>query len=296
MKFEDYLKQDAAIEHEFADESIISNLHLTSLSMSLKELNSRFEIVQKEENQHRKEALQREYETELQKQNWLLQDCDAVQKVKTISLDQLKNHVDRDKKSCDAYFYNPNTNIHKRNLMIEFKNVNKDKILEFIKSDNKDGLWCKVADSIALLTDGIEFDGYTKQELLSNTHVIIVYGEKANTVSTMHMNLGRKGLAPKDRSGKQNKAVRFDRQKNKEYSVKETKEILDKFADKLKGKGLAACPEGYFGVPIKEPDADKSGKERGCWYTLYSKKDFQKVVRDEGFFDSWDWGMYDEYF
>ncbi len=27
MKFEDYLKQDAAIEHEFADESIISNLH-----------------------------------------------------------------------------------------------------------------------------------------------------------------------------------------------------------------------------------------------------------------------------
>lgn len=296
MKFKEYLEQDLAIDHEFADECIISDLYLTSLPMSLRELDSRFDKVQKEGNLDRRESLQREYDRELQKQDWLLHDCDAVRKVKTISLDQLKNYIDRDKRSCDAYFYNPNIKNHKRNLMIEFKNVNKDKILEYIKSDNIDGLWCKVADSIALLTDDVEFDGFTKQELLSNTHLMIVYGEKANTVSTMHMNLGRKSLVQKDRNGRQNKAVRFDRQKNKEYSKKEAKEIQDKFADKLKRKGLATCSEGYFGVPIKDPDVDKSRKESGCWYTLYSKKDFQKVVGDEGFFDSWDWGMYNEYF
>lgn len=88
----------------------------------------------------------------------------------------------------------------------------------------------------------------------------------------------------------------MDRQKSKEYSIKETKELLDKFSNKMKLKGFAFCPEGYFGVPIKEPDSDKSGKEKCCWFTLYSRKDFQKVVRDEQFFENWDWGVHGKYF
>ena len=56
----------------------------------LKCQDSRFDKVQKVGNLGRRESLQREYDRELQKQDWLLHDCDAVRKVKTISLDQLK--------------------------------------------------------------------------------------------------------------------------------------------------------------------------------------------------------------
>lgn len=111
----------------------------------------------------------------------------------------------------------------------------------------------------------------------------------------MRMNLPGRNVVKRDKNGRQNRAVKFDRQKNKEYSKKETDEILDQFSQKIKGKQFASCPKGYFGVPIKEPDEDKSGKERGCWYTLYSKEDFQKVVRDEQFFEDWDWGMYSKF-
>ena len=64
----------------------------------------------------------------------------------------------------------------------------------------------------------------------------------------------------------------------------------------MKAKGFASCPEGYFGVPIKEPESYKSGKEKHCWFTLYSKSDFQKVVKEERFFENWDWGVYGKYF
>lgn len=151
-------------------------------------------------------------------------------------------------------------------------------------------------DSLSLLKEKVEFEGYSNEQIISNTHLMIVYGERADTVSVMHMNLGKKERVNKDKNGRQNGAVRFDRQNNKEYSIKETKEILNDFSDKIKAKGLAACPQGYFGVPIREPDRDKMGKDKVCWYTLYSKRDFQKVVRDEGFFENWDWGIYGKYF
>ncbi len=295
MKLENYLEQDLKVTHKYQDESIISNLYLTSIPMSLRELDSRGDGIRREENAGKRERMQRNYQEEVKKQNWLSEDCDEIYKVKTLSLDQLKKRIDDKKKSCDAYFYYPNTEDNKRNLMIEFKNVNKSKIIEYIKRDDKDGLWCKVMDSVSLLRESIGFEGYNDEQIISNTHLMIVYGERADTVSAMHMNLGSKKSVSKDKCGRQNSAVRFDRQYEKEYSIKETKEILDKFSDKIKAKGLAACPKGYFGVPIREPDQDKSGKDKVCWYTLYSKKDFQKVVGDEGFFENWDWGIYSKY-
>lgn len=296
MKFEDYLERELESTHEFEDESIISDLYLVSLPMSLRELKVRSDRIEEEGNEDRKKRMQKEYDEDLEKQGWLLRDCEEICRVKTISLDQLKNRVDDKKKSCDAYFYNPNTRGSKRNLMIEFKNVNKDKMLEYIKKDDKDGVLSKVVDSVELLKGELEFEGYDPEQIVSNTHLMLVYGEKANTVSAMHLNLGSKGIVNRDRNGRQSRAVRMDRQKSKEYSVKETKEILDKFSDKMKSKGFASCPEGYFGVPIKEPDSDKSGKEKCCWFTLYSKKDFQRVVKDQKFFENWDWGVYGKYF
>lgn len=296
MTFEHYLEEDLKNTYEYEDERILSNLYLTSLPMSMRELASRDERVSQERNEARKKKLQNEYLEDVEKQKWLLKDCEEICEVKTVSLDQLKNRIDPQKKSCDAYFYNPNEEENKRNILIEFKNVNKDKMLEYIKDDSKDGLWCKVIDSAALLTESIEFDGYSPEELIANTHLMIVYGEKANTVSEMHMNLPGRNAVKRDKNGRQKKAVPFDRQKNKEYSKKETDEILDRFAQKIKGKQFASCPKGYFGVPIKEPDEYKSGRERGHWYTLYSKKDFQNVVRDKRFFENWNWGVYQKYF
>lgn len=51
----------------------------------------------------------------------------------------------------------------------------------------------------------------------------------------------------------------------------ETKELLDKFSNKMKAKGFPPCFEEYFGVSIKEPDGDKSVKEKCGWFILYFK-------------------------
>lgn len=130
MKLESYLEQDLKITHEFQDESIISNLYLSSIPMSLRELDSRSDRISQEENGSKRERMQKAYNEEIKKQNWLLEDCEEIHRINTLSLDQLKIRIDDKKKSCDAYFYHPNTEDHKRNLMIEFKNVNKSKIME----------------------------------------------------------------------------------------------------------------------------------------------------------------------
>jgi hypothetical protein len=286
---------DLTSEYSYIDERIISNLYFASLPISIRELESHKDKVNKETKIYRKNQLQNEYENDIKNQDWLVEDCDEIREIPTVSFDQLKNRIDIDKKSCDAFFYNPNQVNNKRNLLIEFKNVDKDKILEYIKSEDADGLWGKVVDSIELLNN-VEFEGYTSDKLIQNTHLMIVYGEKSNVVSTMRLNLPTKTTVKRDRNGRQSSAVKFDRQRNKEYSKKDTKEILDKFAEKIKKRDMASCPESYFGVPIKEPSEDKSGKERGCWYTLYSKKDFQTVVSRENFFHNWNWGAYGKYF
>lgn len=103
---------------------------------------------------------------------------------------------------------------------MEFKNANNDKMLKFIKMGDKDDIWSKIADSAALLKDMVEFNGYDGDQIISNTHLILVYGEKANTVSTMHMNLGKKDTVIRDRNGRQSRLVSMGWQKNKEYSLK----------------------------------------------------------------------------
>lgn len=296
MKFEKYLEEDVMKDHQFEDESIISNLYLSSLPMSIRELDSWKCKIKETDNEDKKRKILKEYNEKLEMQRWLLEGCEKICEIKAISLDKLKEHIDKDKKSCDAYFYNPNLEDKKRNLLIEFKNVNRDKMLEYIKNDGTEGLWSKVADSVALLKDCIEFEGYTPAELISNTHLMIVYGERANTVSTMYMNLGSKKPVPKDKHGRQSRAVNIGKQKHKFYSKKTADEVLNDFTEKVKRKGLSACPKGYFGVPIKEPDEDKSGKENVCWYTFFSKKDFKELVSGVLFFDEWDWGIYEKYF
>ena len=80
-------------------------------------------------------------------------------------------------------------------------------MLEYIKKDDKDGVLSKVVDSVALLKGGLEFEGYDPGQIVSNTHLMLVYGEKANTVSAMHPNLGSKGIVNRDRNGRQSRAV-----------------------------------------------------------------------------------------
>lgn len=296
MKLENYLEEDIKKTYEFQDEGILSNLYLSSLPVSMRELESHKGRIEKERNEVKKRVMLNEYEKDKKRQAWMSEHCSDVREIPTISLDQLKNRTDASLNSCDAYFFAPITETNRRNLMIEFKNVNKNKILEYMRDNGKDGLWQKVAGSEILLGKKVEFDGYNDGELIPNTHLMIVYGERADVVSTMHMNLGEKSTVSRNKAGRQDRAVRITKQKNKQYSKKETKEILDEFAGKMRKKGFACCSEGYFGIPIKEPDAERLGKEERYWYTLYSKQDFQRVVSDIKFFENWNWGVYGKYF
>lgn len=78
-------------------------------------------------------------------------------------------------------------------------------VLSLCYCRNKDGIWSKVADSEVLLKDIVEFDGCDGRQIISKTHLILVYGEMANIVSTIHMNLGKKDTVIRDRKGRQSR-------------------------------------------------------------------------------------------
>lgn len=52
---------------------------------------------------------------------------------------------------------------------------------------------------------------------------------------------------------------------------------------------LRSLVERIFWSFNQRAGQDHTGREKVCWYTLYSKGDFQMVVGKEDFFADWDW-------
>ena len=266
IEFKELLEQDSQTEHEFPDEKLVSTLRLTSLSHSLREEGNSEEF--KDQN------------------NWLFSADDPNGSIPTINFDILKDLCLSDGlKSCDAFFYDFHGN--SKSLLLEFKNCNKSELVSKFLNGSDDGILLKIRDSKNILTAQIKFDGkYSNDDLVSNTHIIIVYGGKNNVVS--------KSIVPsavskykRSERGKPNKptALSFNKQKS---------ENNDRFGIKIKDFGFSQCLKEDFPVP-GEPDFRKeksSGKIRN--YTLFSSFDFKGLI-EKGFFNNWDWGEYAAY-
>ncbi len=82
---------------------------------------------------------------------------------------------------------------------------------------------------------------------------------------------------------------------HKYESKKGEKELFQRFSDELRGRGLASCKKGYFGIPVKDPKWEKQSGQKMLSFTMLSKEDLRKVIEDIRFFENWDWGVYRTY-
>lgn len=277
MKFKELLDNQ---EYTYEDEKINSNIYLISLKKSLRQMKGLVGT--------------KDYEKYLKENEWMREDCAECESIGVISFDKVKEMINADLPSCDGFFYNGSANPEKVSVLLEFKDVNKSKLLDYIKSDGNDSIYAKLRCSAEILKNNIEFEGgFTGEELIKHTHVIIVYGDKADTVSNVQLGFGKKQVIQKNKNGRQSKAIITKH----EITRKEDKQILNNFKKKVKKLEFASCEKGYFGIPISEPDADKqNGAKKTYSYTLFTKKNFQDVIAKENFFDGWNWGVYQEYF
>lgn len=265
IEFKELLERDRKTEHEFPDEKLVSNLRLTSLSHPLREERNSEEF--KEQNK------------------WLFSIDDTDGKIPTISFDVLKEYCNIDgKESCDAFFYYFGG--EKLSLLIEFKNTSRDKIeKEFLNISHKDCIIDKIKDSSEIITSTLKFEGrHTGIELISNTHIVIVYNGKKN-IPTKRVRTPQFGKAEKDKKGKQNKALR---------SEKKFLEENDRFGKEVTALKFSHCDENYFPIPAKLNSIKTKGIGKIRYYTLFSSHDFTDLVK-AGFFSKWDWGEYSSY-
>lgn len=266
-KFCDLLKDDYESEFEYADERLISNLYYTSLSYSLRE----------------------EKNSEFFKENnkWLFNSENFGGSIPTVNFDVLPKLCGcEDISSCDAFFYDYSGN--RKSLLIEFKNCDRAKLQDkFIKLTSNDSIIVKIKDSKNLIISQLDFDGqYTGTDLVSNTHIIIVYNGK-NNVPLKNISLSYNSKVRRSERGKPTRALSMSFTK----SVDEEK---DRFGLEIKKIGFSQCTSSDFPVP-GEPDFIKSkgiGKIRN--YTLFSASDFKKLI-DTKYFSEWDWGDYATY-
>lgn len=279
-KLEEYFEATKVAEYE--DEKVQSSVLNIALSTSYRKLDSL--------------KATEDYERYEQENRWLSGLSEKVARIPVISFDALKMQVNPELKSCDGFFYNADKDVNKYSLLVEFKNVNRSKILEYISSEEDDSIFSKVKDSISMIKNNIEFgDGYTGDELINRIHFIIVYGDRNDTVSTVSLGFKKVQPASKDHRGRQNRAVYVERKV--ETSTKKEDDLLSDFGNRLQELKLASCEKGHFGVPIKDPAVVKlKGIGKLYYFTMFSKHDFVKLVDEVGYFEKWNWGKYERFF
>lgn len=279
-KIEDFIEDSKDIE--FEDEKIITNLYHATLVKSLREIKS---IEEKKVDCSKS----------LTGNQWIYELCEKIKSIPTISFDQLKLKINADYKSCDCFFYHAEKSEDKYSLLLEFKNVNRSGIIKYLNYEDTDSIYLKVKDTIRMLVNDIEFeDGFSGMDLVNHTHLIIVYGERADTVTEIDLRFGRKGVTTKDKNGRQNRAVPNIGLTN---SRKINNEILKSFGEKIHSMKLASCPKGYFKVTICDPEMIKRKGEDSIYnYTLFSKHNFIQLINEINYFDDWNWGKYAKYF
>lgn len=282
MKLEEILQKQT--EPEFEDEKINSNFYLISLPVSLRKLKSM--------------EGSKDYEERLRENEWLKDICPKCTETGAISLDRLKMEISPDARSCDGFLYDAGSGVNGMSILFEMKNVNRSKMIEFIASREKDSIWEKVKDSIALLQREIEFSGgLTGEDLLKRTHLLLIYGGKADTVSEATLGIGKKQAVKRNDKGRQMRAASLSSGFQKKYTSKKSEEdIFRRFHEKLRKKGLASCEKGFFGIPAKDPKWEKQNGRKLLGFTMLSKEDLCQVIEEVGFFEHWNWGNYRTYF
>lgn len=157
--FSELLKQDSETVHEYDDERLVSTLRYTSLSHSLREEPNSEDF--KNDNQ------------------WLFKENDEFGNIRVINFDRIPEMCNcSGVNTCDAFFYDYNGT--SRSYLIEFKNCSRDELQrKYLKTDSSDSILKKVIGSRNILCSELNFEGkYTSSDLISNTHVIIVYNGK----------------------------------------------------------------------------------------------------------------------
>lgn len=278
MEFKELLDNQ---EYIYEDEKINSNIYLISLKKSLRQIQGL--------------AGTKDYEKLKDANEWLRAGCTECENVGVISFDKVKERINPAFQSFDGFFYNASKeNPEELSILVEFKDVNRSKLIDYINSSENDSMYDKLKCSAQILNNNIKFEGgRSGANLIKHTHVVIVYGEKADMVSDVKLGFGRKQTVSKNKKGRQVRAIQIKAEKSR----KDDKQILNEFKKSIEKLGFASCRKGYFGVPVSDPDADKQKRsEKTYSYTLLSKKDFQDVIAKEKFFNGWNWGVYQGYF
>lgn len=280
IRLEELLNKQKLSEYE--DEKINSNFYLISLPTALRKLKSM--------------EGSKDYDEKKMKNEWLSEICPMSRKISAISFDQLKMKIKPDSCSCDGFLYHAGEQTDKLSILFEMKNINRSDMVSMLLS-KKDSILDKVRDSVVLLRDEIDFSGaFTGQELVEHTHLLLIYGGKADSVSEASLGIGKKQIVKKDANGRQVKAARLPvKDQHKYESKKGEKELFQRFSDELRGRGLASCKKGYFGIPVKDPKWEKQSGQKMLSFTMLSKEDLRKVIEDIRFFENWDWGVYRTY-
>ncbi len=257
----------------YPDERIASNIYYISLSHALGSL-----AGMKEDEREQKAP----------KNEWLRKESLKIQTVPVLAFDNITKELSNEMKSCDGLFYNFALQEGEHHYLAEFKNTGKKELLSQLKSEDNDGMYYKVRDSVQLIKNELAFGGtQEKEELIKHMHFFVVYEGKNNVAVQTTIKLpGRVGVN-RDIRNKQKRAGRMD------YSTEKVEsEIYTQFGRKILDLGLQECNENTF--PGKAlPRAGKAGKGKGKVraFSIFSAQNFAEIV-EKGFFDEWNWGEY----
>lgn len=87
-----------------------------------------------------------------------------IQDVPVLDFDNITKLLSNGKKSCDGFFYNFELLEGEQHYLVELKNTGKKELLSLLKSENSDGIYCKVRDSLQSIKNQLEFGGAEEKE------------------------------------------------------------------------------------------------------------------------------------
>lgn len=268
----DCLESEAHSTPRQKDEVIASNLYYVSLPYSLG-------ILSGVTDEDRKKKM-------CDLNDWLQSIISDAYNVYVLNFDKIKEYISdcRELKSFDAYFYNSNSG---KCFLIEFKATTKEDLIKNkmldLRTDNADALVRKVAHSKTILERVCFNRDGTPEELVSRTHVVIVYAGKNTEASSTAVH----SLLPQKK-----KCVNTGKQKQASFqkgtSKKEINQPTKRFADYVQQK------IGFGAVTKKEFPGSAYPDENPRCASFMTVQDFSKAVT--ALFSDWDWGDYRPYF
>lgn len=267
----DFLEAEVGCEPRQKDEIIASNLYYVSLPNSLAIVaGTADELKAKEMN----------------KQNeWLQLAIPDAKTVPVLNFDRIKEYLSECQglKSCDAFFYESDP--AKKCFLIEFKATSKDRLLKLldIDTDNSDAIIKKVTHSKVVLRKVGFTREKTDDDIVSRTHVVVVYDGKNTTATSMVV----RNLLPQKRKcigkGKQQRATQ-----QSGTSKKEINQPTKRFADYVEKK------VGFCAITKKEFPGSAFPDDNPRFATFMTTIDFARAV--DALLKTWDWGEYTPYF